>query len=326
MEQRDERRSKSCAVVSENTPRATGRLGVGDGHELHWELWGNQDGKPALALHGGPGSGCSPWWPSLFDLERYCVVIFDQRGCGRSTPGADQGGLRANTTWHVVADIERLRRHLDVREWLVLGGSWGSTLALTYAQEHRQRISELVLFSVVTTTPREIDWVTNHVGRFFPDAWQRFRDAVPHDLRDRSLVEAYSTLLADTDPAVREHAAAEWCAWEEAHVRSGDHDERDPRFEDARFRAVFARLVTHYWRHAAWLEPGRLAEGVRLLDGVPAVLIHGRRDLSSPMDVPWSLLQHWPSSRLEIIDEGHLGGPEMTERITAALDRFARRM
>ena len=311
-------------IADDGGPRDSGLLDVGDGHSIYWELWGNPDGKPAVALHGGPGSGCAPWWPSLFDLRRYRVVLFDQRGCGRSRPGADGEGLRANTTWHLVDDIERLRRHLDVDGWLVVGGSWGSTLALAYAQAHPSRVSEMVLFSVVTTTPREVDWVTHQVGRFFPEAFERFRDAVPARLRDRSVVEAYATLLDDFDAAVREHAAAEWCAWEAAHVQVGDVEVHDPRFDDPHFRLIFARVVTHYWRHAAWLEPGRLVKGARLLDGVPVVLVHGRRDLSSPLDVPWELARNWPNSRLELVGEWHLGGSEMTSRIAGALDRFAR--
>jgi proline iminopeptidase len=307
-------------------PDESGLLDVGDGHRIHWEACGAPGGKPAVVLHGGPGSGCAPWWLRLFDLAAYRVVLFDQRGCGRSVPHAAVADvdLSANTTHHLLADIERLRRHLGIERWLVIGGSWGSVLALAYAQRHPERVTEMVLFSVATGTRREVEWATRDVGRFFPAEWARFRDGVPASERDGSLVEAYNRLLLDPDPAVHERAARDWCAWEDTHVRTRPGDPPDPRYEDPVFRLCFARLVTHYLRHAAFLEDGALLRGVERLAGIPAVLVHGRLDLSSPLDVPWMLAAAWDGCELVVIDDaGHKGSPDMNAALVAATDRFA---
>jgi proline iminopeptidase len=286
-------------------------------HEIHWEVRGNPRGTAAVALHGGPGSGCTPWWAERFDLDAYRVVLFDQRGCGRSTPhaGAPVVDLSDNTTQHLIADVERLREHLGIERWVVLGGSWGSTLGLAYAQAHADRVRALVLFSVATTTRREVEWITRDMGRVLPAEWARFRDGVPEAERDGSLVDAYSRLLHDPDPAVRDKAASDWCAWETAHMGA------DPRWEDPVFRLCLARLVTHYWRHAAFLEDGALLRGLDRLADVPGVLIHGRRDISSPLDVAWTIAQQW-GELVVVEDEGHRGGAEMAARIEAALARF----
>jgi proline iminopeptidase len=310
-------------------PHDSGMLDVGDGNHIYWELCGNPAGKPAVVLHGGPGSGCIPAWRRYFDPAAYRVVLFDQRGCGRSTPhvsGPDVS-LAGNTTQNLIADIERLRGQLGIGHWLVLGGSWGSTLALAYAQQFTERVSEMVLFSVVTTSRREVRWATHEVGRFFPAAWARFRDGVPPADRDGDLVAAYYRLLHDPEPAVREKAARDWCLWEDAHVATRSDHRPSTRYEDPRFRMAFARLVTHYWHHAAFLENGALLRNAGRLAGVPGVLIHGRVDLGSPVDVSWQLVQAWPGSELTVIDEaghgdGHLG---IQEAVLAALDRFAAR-
>ncbi len=286
-----------------------------DGHEIFWEVRGNPQGKPAVVLHGGPGSGCAPWWADFFDLDRYRVAMFDQRGCGRSRPHT----LINNTTQHLIADIERLREQLDIERWLVLGGSWGTCLGLAYAQAHPERVSELVLFLVGTGTRREVEWLTRDAGRFFPAEWARFRDGVPEAERDGRLVDAYARRLNDPDPAVHEKAARDWCAWEDTHAGGG----HDPRFDDPAFRLTFARLVTHYWRHACFLEDGQLLRNLDRLAGIPGVLIHGLNDLSSPPDVAWTIAQTW--GELELVPgEGH-GGGRISERVAAAIDRFARR-
>ena len=210
--------------MSGAVPAHCGRLPVGDGHELHWEVHGPAAGSPCVVLHGGPGSGAAAWWTELFDLTRHRVVLFDQRGCGRSTPdaGRDPAALAANTTHHLVADIERLREHLGVERWLVVGASWGTTLALAYAQRHVARVTALVLFAVATTTRADVTWATRGVGRYFPAEWRRFRDGVPAAERDGDLATAYARLLADPDPAVAADAAARWCAWEvDAHEPPG---------------------------------------------------------------------------------------------------------
>ena len=294
-------------------------LEVGDGHRVYWETCGAPDGKPAVCLHGGPGSGSAPWWRRLFDPQAYRVVLFDQRGSGRSVPHAE---LRANTTHHLVADIEALRSHLEIDRWLVLGGSWGSVLAQAYAQRHRERVTELVLFAVAAGTRREVDWITRDVGRYFPAEWERFSALVPAGERP---VDAYHRLLVDPDPRVHEPAAREWCAWEDRHMRTHADEPPDPRFDDAAFRRCFARLVTHYWRHDAWLEDGELLDNASRLNGIPGVLIHGRLDLSSPIDSPWRLAQAWETSELVVIDDaGHKAQASMIAAIVAATDRFAR--
>jgi proline iminopeptidase len=323
-----ERESPPGRLYPEIEPYDDGLLDVGDGHRIHFELCGEPGGKPALVLHGGPGSGCTPWWRRLFDPGVYRVVLLDQRGCGRSLPhaGAPTVDLTTNTTHHLVADIELLRRHLAIGRWLVLGGSWGSTLALAYGQMHPDRVTEMVLFSVTTTTRREVEWLTRDVGRLFPAEWRRFRNGVPETCRSGSLVDAYSRLLHDTEAVVREQAASDWCAWEDAHVRTRPGQPPNPRYEDATFRLCFARLVTHYWRHAAWLEEGALLRGIDRLAGTPGVLVHGRLDVSSPLDIPWLLARSWTDGELVVLDdEGHTGGPKMTDVLVSATERFASR-
>jgi proline iminopeptidase len=308
-------------------PDETGLLDVGDGHRVYWEACGARGGKPAVVLHGGPGSGCGPSWRRLFDPRAYRVVLFDQRGCGRSIPHASEpdADLATNTTHHLIADIERLRRHLSIDRWLVLGGSWGSTLALAYGERHPDRVTEMLLFSVTTTTRREVEWVTRDAGRFFPAQWRRFRDGLPGPERDGSLVEAYNRLLLDPDPAVHDQAARDWCAWEDAHVRTRRDDPPDSRYDDPVFRLGFARLVTHYWRNAAWLPDGALLRDSEKLADIPAVLIHGRLDLSSPLDVPWTLAELWGAGELVVVDDvGHTRGPAITTALMAATDSFAK--
>ncbi|MGK5740566.1 prolyl aminopeptidase [Micromonospora sp. URMC 103] len=309
-------------------PYAHGLLDVGDGQLVYWETCGNPDGKPAVVLHGGPGSGATEGWRRYFDPARYRVVLFDQRGCGRSRPHAADLAvdLSVNTTAHLVADIERLREHLGVDRWLVLGASWGSTLGLAYAQRHPDHVSELVLFSVVTTTHREVEWITRDMGRVFPAEWARFRDGVPPADRDGNLADAYARLLADPDPAVRERAARDWVAWDDTHVRTVPGWRPDARFDDARFRMLSARLVTHYWRHAGFLPDGQLLREAGRLAGLPGVLVHGRLDISSPPDIPWRLAQEWPDARLELVETaGHGARHGIGDRVLAALDGFAAR-
>lgn len=308
---------------------AEGMLDVGDGHQVYWQVGGNPDGKPAVVLHGGPGSGCAPGWARVFDPARYRIVFLDQRGCGRSTPHAGDPtvDLSTNTTDHLVADVERLREHLGVARWLVLGASWGSTLALAYAQRHPRRVSELVLFSVTLGTRRDIEWILRDMGRVFPEQWARFRDGVPAADRDGCLADAYARLLADPDPAVRDRAARDWCAWEDTHVATVPGYRPDERYADPGFRMVFARLVTHYWRHGCFLADGQLLRGAHRLAGIPGVLVHGRLDISTPADGPWRLAQAWPDARLTLLDaDGHgARGPTMSQAVAAALDGFAAR-
>ncbi len=253
------------ALYPDIEPHDHGMLDVGDGHRLYWEVCGNPAGKPALVLHGGPGSGCTPGARRYFDPARYRIVLFDQRGAGRSTA---RDALVANTTWHLVADIEALRRYLGIEMWLVFGVSWGSTLALAYAERHSERVSELVLAGVATTTRAEIEWITRGVGRYFPREWERFSEGVAEC--DGGLVDAYHRLLMDPDPAMHAKAARDWCDWEMAIVAVAAGHVPHPRYASPEFCLSFARVVTHYWRHAAWLDEGVLLREVGRLSGFPA--------------------------------------------------------
>src|SRR3954468_17296672 len=292
-------------------------LAVGDGHEIHWERAGTQGAKPAVVLHGGPGSGFSEGMRRFLDPSRYELVLFDQRGCGRSTPNAADtlAALEHNTTHHLVADIERLREHLGIERWLVAGGSWGTTLALAYAQAHPERVTEMVLVAVGVTSREETEFITRGVAEVFPEAWARFRDGVPADERDGDLSAAYARLLASQDPAVVDRAALDWCTWEDTHMTIPA--ERGLRAEPPEFRRCFARLVTHYWSHAAWLEEGELLRGVSRIGHIPAALIHGRGDVSTPTATVEALAARWPAAELVLVDEGHTGGGQTAAAIAA---------
>lgn len=308
-------------------PYDEGMLDVGDGQLVHWAVSGNPHGKPALALHGGPGSGSSPGRRRSFDPARYRFVQFDQRGCGLSTPSvADPAvGLEHNTTEHLIADIEALREHLGVQRWLVWGGSWGVTLALAYAQRYPHRVSELVLVSVTMTRRADVHWLYHEAGRFFPEEWARFR-AGSGDPGTDDLVAAYDRLLnAHPDPLVRAQAAQDWCDWEDAVLSLEEGWSPSPSFTDPGFRMTFARLCAHYFSHAAWLADHQLLHEADRLAGIPGVLIHGRFDIGGPPDVPWLLARAWPDAELHLVRTGHAGGAEMTAQMLAALDRFADR-
>ncbi len=307
-------------------PYAQGMLDVGDGQLIHWAVCGNPDGKPAVVVHGGPGSGCPEGWARYFHPGAYRIVLCDQRGCGRSTPHASVPviDLTTNTTQHLIADLERLRTHLGIDRWLLFGGSWGTTLALAYAQTHPNRVSEMVLFSVVTTTRREVDHVTRGMHRYFPAEWERFADGVPGSERDDDLAAAYSRLLHHPDPQVRDRAARNWCDWEDTHVALRTGRQHDPRYDDPAFRLCFARLVTHYWSHAAFLDDDQLLRDVGRLAGIPAVLVHGRADISSPVAVPWQLAHRWAGSQLLIVENGgHGANAGLDDTLIAATKRFA---
>ena len=311
-------------------PYDRGFLDVGDGHRIYWETCGRPNGKLAVVLHGGPGSGCSPWHRRLFDPGRYRIVLFDQRGCGLSTPHA--GGSDAhvamanNTTAHLVADIEQLREHLGIDSWLVLGGSWGSTLALAYAEAHPSRVSEMVLFGVTTGRHSEFDWTfRGGLARFFPEQWDRLRAGAALQSPDEDIVEAYDRLLNDSNDQVRRLAAIEWCTWEAATPDWPPKEEFSGRFEDPSYRLAFARIVTSYVRHYAWLDDGELLRNAGQLRDIPGALINGRFDFQAPLSNAWGLKRAWPSAELVIVDDaGHAAGSTgITSAIIDALDRFA---
>ena len=305
-------------------PYDSGTLEVGDGHTLYYEEVGNPVGIPAVYLHGGPGSGCTPGARRNFDPDTYRAVLFDQRGCGRSRPLASSldADLKTNTTDHLIADIKRLREHLGVERWLVVGISWGVTLALVYAERYPERVSGLVLGAITSGSRRETEWLTRDMGRIFPREWERFISFVPEAERSGDLTAAYARLLKSSDPQVRERAALEWCRWEDVHVSLTPNWEPSPRFENPQFRLGFARLVTHYWSHGCFLADGELLSGAYRLAGIPAVLIHGRWDVSGPLDTAWSLHHAWPGSRLVVLEGAGHGGVGFPEAMTAALNGF----
>jgi proline iminopeptidase len=315
-------------LYPEIEPFSNGMLDVGGGNEIYWEMCGNPAGKTALVLHGGPGSGCAAWHRRLFDPARYRIVLFDQRNCGRSVPhaGALHIDLSTNTTDHLIADIEALRLRLDVQRWLVLGGSWGSALALAYAVRFVHRVSEIVLFGVTTGRREEFDWLfRDGLARLFPAEWQRRRDAIPSGEQSGDIVEAYSRLLHDPAADVRARAAHAWCLWESATPDWPPQPGLAPRFRDPSYALAFARIVTHYVRHDAWLGDGVVMREIERLAKVPSVLINGRYDLQAPLATAWELQRRWPGSELVVIDDaGHSASDaRLTEAIVAATDRFA---
>lgn len=302
-------------------------LEVGDGQSIHWEVCGNPRGKPALVVHGGPGVGCGTGPRRAFDPERTRIILFDQRGCGRSRPHASDPGadMRLNTTAHLLSDMERLREHLGVDRWLLFGGSWGATLILAYAERHPDRVSEIVMPSVTTSRRSEIDWLYRTVGRMFPEEWERFRDGVPVEDRSGDLVAAYARLMEHPELAVRDKASIDWCTWEDAVVSREPNGKPNPYgSQGAAARRAFVRICAHYFAHGAWLEEGVLLRDAGRLAGIPGVLIHGRHDLSCPLDTAWELARAWPGAELTVIDDaGHRGSEAMNAAVYAALARFA---
>ena len=316
-------------LYPQTEPCEHGMLDVGDGNRVYWESCGSPDGETAVVLHGGPGSGCSAGFRRYFDPGAYRAVLFDQRGCGRSKPhaGDPETDLSANTTHHLLADLEHLREHLGIERWLLFGGSWGSTLALAYAERHPDRVTAIVLFGVTTSRQSEVDWLYQGVAPLFPEQWERFRVGVPATERDGDLVESYYRLLHDPDPAVRAKAARDWHDWEAALMSIDPDAEPSPMWSQPDFRMARARIVTHYFSHNAWLEDGVLLREAGALAGIPGVMVQGRLDLGSPLVTAWELARAWPYGELVIVGgAGHSpSDPGMGEALVAATDRFAAR-
>jgi proline iminopeptidase len=310
-------------------PYDRGMLEVAEGDTLYWETCGNPDGKPAVVLHGGPGSGRSERSRRLFDPDAYRIVLFDQRNCGRSTPHASDPStnLSGNTTASLVSDIEALRSFLGIERWLVLGGSWGSTLALAYAEAHPARASEVILFGVTTGRHSEVDWLfRGGLARFFPEQWHRLEEAVADVRGDEDVAETYNRLLGDPDPAVRARAAEAWCRWESATPDWPPSDGLAERFRDPRYAVAFARLVTHYVRHDLFLEDGVLLRGADALAETPGVLVTGRFDFQAPIAYAWTLKQAWLRAELVIVDDaGHGANEGIAAELVRATRRFAAR-
>jgi proline iminopeptidase len=313
-------------LYPEIEPYAHRLLNVGDGNSIYWETCGNPSGKPAVVLHGGPGSGCSPWFRRLFDPSAYRLVLFDQRNCGRSTPHASDPDtdLEPNNTANLIADIGLLRRHLDVDRWLVFGGSWGSTLALAYAETHPDQVIGMILFGVTTGRHEEFDWVfRGGLSRLFPVEWERLRAALPVAERDGDIVEGYHRLLSDPDPAVRRRAAEAWCMWESATPAWPPRTGLAERFIDPEYAVAFARIVTHYVRHNAWLEDGTLLRNAAALADIPGILVNGRFDFQAPIANAWELERVWPRAELKVVaDAGHGPGESLNRELVRATDRF----
>ena len=314
-------------------PHETGMLDVGDDNLVYWEACGNPEGKPALHVHGGPGSGFAPGAGRSLDPARYRIINVDQRGCGRSRPHASDPStsLEANTTWHLIADMELLRVHLGIDRWLLHGGSWGSTLILAYAQTHPDRVTEIVIPAVTTTRRRETDWLYGGVGRIFPEEWDRFCASAGVRVRDintpgSDLVRIYAALVNDPDDDVRGAATDAWCRWEDTVLSLEPRAKSSPfggRPSDARLAMV--RICSHYFGNDAWLEEGILIRDAGRLAGIPGVLVHGRHDLSCPVETAYDLARAWPGCELHVVDDGgHTGSATMGAHLISALDRFAR--
>src|SRR5262245_41446973 len=295
-------------------------LDVGDGQRVYWEQCGNPDGRPAVVLHGGPGSGCTPGHRRWFDPDRYRIVLLDQRNCGRSRPHASDPAtdLATNTTGHLVADLELLRAQLGIERWPVFGGSFGCALGLAYAQRHPERVSELVLFGLATGRQAEVDLLTRGLGPLFPEAWARFREAAG----DPDIVAGFARRLGSADPGERAGAARAWCAWEDAIMPTMPPS---ARYDDPAFRLAFARIVTHYWGNGHFLGPdGALLAGAGRLAGIPGVLVQGRLDFGSLAGTPWLLAHAWPDAELVVVDEGshETATAGMAGALLAATNRF----
>ncbi|WP_103062234.1 prolyl aminopeptidase [Actinomyces qiguomingii] len=312
-------------------PYDSGLLDVGDGQRIYWETCGNPGGIPAVFVHGGPGGGCSTEHRRCFDPARYRIILFDQRGCGRSLPQAwkPEADLSANTTWHLVADMERLREYLGVKSWLVFGGSWGSTLALAYAQRHPRRVLALVLRGIFTLRKRELDWFYEGAGAdmIWPDQWEAYVAAAGEGVAPGGFIDRYHELLSHPDPAVHVPAARAWTTWEAATSTLLRDQAYIDQVQDPTFATAFARIENHYFHHRGWLEDGQLIDGARLLAeyGIPGVIVQGRYDVVCPMGTAWALHRSWPQAQLHISPTaGHsFAEPQTLSTLINATDRFA---
>ena len=303
-------------------PYETGMLDVGDGHQVYYERSGRPGGKPAVFLHGGPGGGISPSHRQLFDPDIYDVMLFDQRGCGRSTPYAS---LEANTTWHLVADIELLRQLVGTEQWLVFGGSWGSTLALAYAQKHPERVSALILRGIYTMTRPELAWYYQFgVSEMHPEKWERFIALVPEDERS-DVLGAYHRLLTGDDPVAQLEAAKAWTIWEGETIKLLPDAEFAAPFLEAHYALAFARIETHYFVNVGWMEEGQLLRDAGKLSGVPGTIVHGRYDMPCPARYAFALHEAWPDADFRLVEgAGHAySEPGILDELIRATDRFA---
>jgi proline iminopeptidase len=304
-------------------PFETGMLDVGDGHVVYWERCGNPKGKPAVFLHGGPGGGCSPEQRRLFDPDKYCVLLFDQRGCGRSMPHAS---IDANSTWHLVADIERLRVLVGVDRWLVLGGSWGSTLGLAYAQTHPSRVTELILRGIFTVRREELLWYyQDGASWLYPDEWEKFCAPIPADER-HDMMGAYHRRLTGSDAKAQTQAAVAWSQWEGRTITLLPDPSIDEAHEDAYYALAFSRIENHYFVNDGFLAERQLLRDAHKLKDIPGVIVQGRYDVCTPAKTAWELHKAWPEAEFQLIgDAGHaFKEPGILDRLIRATDQFAK--
>ncbi|MBO6939404.1 MAG: prolyl aminopeptidase [Deltaproteobacteria bacterium] len=298
-----------------------GHLDVGDGHSIYYEQCGNPDGKPAVFVHGGPGGGTDPSQRRFWDPAAYRIVLFDQRGCGKSSPHAS---LENNTTPHLIADMERLRAHLGIERWQLFGGSWGSTLSLAYAQAHPERVTEIILRGIFLVRREEVRWYyQSGASRFFPDAWESFLAPIPEDERD-DLVTAYHQRLTSEDESIRLAAARAWSMWEGSTSRLQVDPALVARTSEPRFAEAFARIECHYFVHEGFIEEGQLLRDVGRIRHIPGVIVQGRYDVVCPPKSAWDLHRAWPEAELHLIGAaGHSALEEGTaEALVAATDKF----
>lgn len=305
-------------------PYASHRLAVSPLHNLYVEESGNPGGQPVVFVHGGPGGGCEPWYRQFFDPQQYRIILFDQRGCGRSTPHAE---LRENTTWDLVADMERIRQHLGIDRWVLFGGSWGSTLSLTYAQTHPDRVRGLILRGIFLLRRAEIEWFyQSGASWFFPEAWAPYEAEIPVAERG-DMVAAYYRRLTDPDPAVRLSAARAWSTWEGSTSKLVPSATATRRFAEDRFAEAFARIECHYFQHRGFFDrDDQLLANVARIRGLPAVIVQGRYDVVCPLRSAWELHQAWPEAQWVVVpDAGHAASePGTLSALLEATARFAR--
>ncbi len=309
-------------------PYSSGMLDVGDGQSLYWEECGNPEGQPAVFLHGGPGGGCTPLSRRFFDPERYRIVLVDQRQCGRSLPHASEpdADLTPNTTWNVVDDVERLREARGIDRWLVFGGSWGSTLALAYAETYPERVTHLVLRGIFTLRRAELDWYYNGGARALAPQWrQRFLEPLGGDSFTGDAIAAYHELLSNPDPAVHVPAAVAWSTWEAATSTLEYDQEGVDKNSDPHWAVTFARIENHFFAHGGWLREGQLIADVERIRHIPCVIVQGQYDLCCPIMTAYDLHVAWPEADFRPVLAGHSAAePAIAAQLVAATDAFAR--
>ena len=296
----------------------SGTLKVRDGNEIYWEAEGNPDGAPAVFLHGGPGGGFSDRHRKHFDLKKYFVVAFDQRGCGRSRPLVSLENLENNNLQEIIKDIEELRQSFNIDKWVVLGISWGTCLALNYAQVYPSKVERLVLGAIHLPTKEVVSWITEKLNQVFPKEWSHLAESVDWT-PEHSLIDLCYQKIINPNEKVRKEMAEAWCKWEDVHMSLDPLYKPFEKFNDPSFREVFATLVIHYWKNYGFFDEQIFFNSIDQINDIDLTMIHGRLDISSPLKVPWEISKRWPSAKLIVVnDEGH-GGKKIGEEITRAL-------